>query len=816
MIYPDSFERKTGFDAIRAQVCKLCSCPPGVEQANAMAFETDFNLIRRRLEETAEMAAILGGNGAFPSGGIHDRRAVLMALRVPGTWPSETELPGLRASLATMADIVNFFAAQRSSDDGKTPYPALDALAADLQAFPEVSSAIDRIIDRHGDIRDNASPELADIRRSIAGAQASIGAAMRRVMAAAVRDGYLDSDATPSVRDGRLVIPVAPMYKRKIQGIVHDESASGKTFYIEPAEVVEANNRLRELGIEERREIIRILQALADVIRPHIDRLLAGYELLGLFDFIVAKARFAILTDASLPALSDKMEIEWYGARHPGLQLSLQRQGKEIVPLDIVLSPAQRLLLVSGPNAGGKSVTLKTVAVVQYMLQCGLLPSVHSNSHMGVTESIFIDIGDDQSIEDDLSTYSSHLRNMKFFLAKGNSRTLVLVDEFGSGTEPQIGGAIAQALLKQFNAKGMWGVITTHYHNLKQFADETEGLVNGSMLYDRQHMQPLFKLSIGHPGSSFAIEIARKTGLPDEIIEDARNIVGSDYVDMDKYLLDIARDRRYWENKRMAIRQKEKKLEDTLERYSEDAEKLRAARREIIEEARSEARRIIQESNAAIERTIREIRSAQAEKEATREARRRLDAERNALTAGKEGESSNVLLDKARVRKPKVKTPAPKADKPLQNGDTVVLDGGTTAGTIESISGKEAIVVFGQMKMTVKLSRLRRTVKKAPSGGGGVSYIAASTSDASRERQLQFSTEIDVRGMRADEAVQAVMYYIDDAIQFNSSRVRILHGTGTGALRLYIRNYLQSVSAVKSFHDEDVRFGGAGITVVEF
>lgn len=815
MIYPDTFERKTGFDAVRAQVCKLCTSEPGVEHASAMSFSSDYAEVRQRLGETAEMARILGGDSDFPTGGIHDRRAVLMSLRVPGTWPSETDLPGLRASLATMSALATFFAKQRNGETGQTPYPCLDALAAGLQAFPDITSAIDRIIDRHGEIRDNASPQLADIRRSMAGAQASIGAAMRRVMAAAVREGYLEADATPSVRDGRLVIPVAPMYKRKIQGIVHDESASGKTFYIEPAEVVEANNRLRELGIEERREITRILQALADVIRPHIDDVLAGYELLGLFDFIEAKAQYARLTDGCMPSLASDVEIEWYGARHPGLQMSLHRQGKEIVPLDIVLDSSHRLLLVSGPNAGGKSVTLKTVAVVQYMAQCGLLPTVHSNSHMGIFENIFIDIGDDQSIDDDLSTYSSHLRNMKYFLSKGNRRTLALIDEFGSGTEPQIGGAIAQALLKQFNAKGMWGVITTHYHNLKQFAEESEGLVNGSMLYDRQHMQPLFKLSIGQPGSSFAIEIARKTGLPEDIIADARDIVGSDYVDMDKYLLDIARDRRYWENKRMSIRQKEKKLEETLERYSEDAEKLRAARREIIEEARREARRIIEESNAAVERTIRDIRSAQADKEATREARRRLEDERKALADKTGDENRNSLLDKAKVRKPKAKKVQPSADAPLQPGDSVTLEGGNTVGTIETISGKDAVVVFGQMKTTVKVSRLRRTIKKAPSGGG-VSYIAATTSNASRERQLNFSTEIDVRGMRADEAVQAVMYYIDDAIQFNSSRVRILHGTGTGALRLYIRNYLQTVPAVSSFHDEDVRFGGAGITVVEF
>ena len=814
MIYPESLEHKIGFDGVREHLCRLCSSPIGVDQCREMSFSNNYAQIRRQLDQTAEMVAILTGQADFPWGTVHDRRATLQALRIPGTWPSEIDLPGLRMSLATMADIVSFFAKMRGDGSKSMPYPALDALAADLQCFPDISSAIDRIIDRHGEIKDNASAELAEIRHSMSATSASINATMRRVMAVAVREGYIDSDTTPSVRDGRLVIPVSPMFKRKINGIVHDESASGKTFYIEPAEVVEANNRLRELSIEERREIVRILQGLADTIRPRIDELIEGFDMLGVFDFIHAKAEYARLCDCSMPALSDIPEMEWYGARHPGLMLSLQRQGREIVPLDITLTPERRLLIISGPNAGGKSVTLKTVAIAQYMLQCGMLPPMYSNSHAGIFESIFIDIGDDQSIEDDLSTYSSHLRNMKFFLAKGNKSTLILIDEFGSGTEPQIGGAIAQALLKQFNLKGMWGVITTHYHNLKQFAEETPGLVNGSMLYDRQLMKPQFRLAIGHPGSSFAIEIARKTGLPEDIISDAKEIVGSDYVNIDKYLLDIARDRKYWENKRTEIRRKEKSIEETLNRYTDEADRLRQQRREIIGEARQEAKRILDDSNAAIERTIREIRSTQADKEATREARRKLDEEKRSLSRNEA--DSHPLLDKVKKKRVERKTPANDDKRPLQPGDTVLLDGGNTVGTVDSVSGKDAVVVFGQFRTTVKLNRLKRTIRKPSESKGGVSYLSSQTSESSRERQLNFSHEIDVRGMRADEAVQAVMYYIDDAIQFNSSRVRILHGTGTGALRQYIRNYLASIKAVKNYHDEDVRFGGPGITVVEF
>lgn len=820
MTYPDTLEQKIGFDAVRRRVRALCCSPLGQDRCDDMCFSTDAGEVERRLKATAEMLEILRSDNGFPLGGVHDRRQLLSTLRVPGTFPAEAELPGLRASLSAMADISAFFARARREPEAEgmqpvTPYPMLDAVARNLYAFPALTAAIDRIIDRHGEIRDNASPELADIRRSMAATAAGINTAVRRVIAVAIREGLLETDTTPSVRDGRLVIPVAPMNKRKIAGIVHDESASGKTVFIEPAAVVEANNRLRELSMAERREIVRILTALADIIRPEIDALLEGFELLGEFDFIHAKGLYARQTDAELPALSDGAELEWYGARHPGLAHNLERQGKAIVPLDITLTPRRRLLVISGPNAGGKSVTLKTVAIIQYMAQCGLLPTMHSNSHLGVFTDILIDIGDDQSIDDDLSTYSSHLRNMKLFITRGTGTSLILIDEFGGGTEPQIGGAIAQAVLAKLNGMGVWGVVTTHYHNLKQFAEDTEGLVNGSMLYDRNRMAPTFKLAIGQPGSSFAIEIARKTGLPEDIIEQARNIVGSDYVNMDKYLLDIARDRRYWENKRTAIRQKERQTEQTLERYNIELEQLRDKRREIIAEARADAKRILDGSNAAIERAIREIRDAQAEREKTLEVRRRFEQERKELTQDA-GDVSKSLRRKAPRLKNDVKAPQEKAADIITVGSNVVLDSGGTVGTVEAVDGKNATVVFGQMKTTVKLTRLKATLRKPQAPKGGDSFISGATVEASRRRQLNFSTEIDVRGMRTDEAVQAVMYYIDDAVQFNATRVRILHGTGTGALRQYIRRYLDSVAAVTRYHDEDVRLGGAGITVVEF
>ncbi len=814
MIYPATIETKIGFDSVRAHIAERCQSPLGVAECEAMTFSSDYRTVMSRLGETAEMLTILLGDEAFPDENINDMTAAVAGARVEGSFMSPADLLRVRLSLATMAAIAKFFASHRD-DEGSTPYPALDAVAEGLQAFPSLMTAIDRVIDRWGAVKDNASPALAEIRGKIASMGGTVSMLMRRVISRAVKDGLVDADVTPSMRDGRLVIPVSPMNKRRIPGIVHDESASGKTVFIEPSEVVEANNKIRGLQLDERREETRILIALTDLIRPYVDELLASYRVLGLFDFIVAKARYAISVGAAMPAVEPHPAMEWWRGRHPVLEDSLKRQDKQVVPLDIELDADRRLLVVSGPNAGGKSVTLKTVAVIQYMAQCGVLPTLEPNSRMGLFENVFIDIGDDQSIEDDLSTYSSHLRNMKFFYQRGNSDTLILIDEFGAGTEPQIGGAIAQALLRQFNAKGMWGVITTHFRNLKQFADDTPGLVNGSMLYDRHLMKPLFKLSIGNPGSSFAVEIARKTGLPEEIIADAEEIVGSDYINSDKYLLDINRDKRYWENKRLAIRQKEKKLEQLIEKYETDAEMLRTTRREILNEAKEEAKRIIDGSNAAIERTIHEIKRAQAEKEKTREARQQLVESRRSLET-KDHESSLRTIAERRKKK---KTPAAAAPKPAETiavGTNVILDGGSTVGTVESINGKEATVIFGNLKTTVKLSRLTPTLRRPDSGvSRAASFISVASSAAERERQLNFSQEIDLRGQRVDEALQNVTYFIDDAIRFGSSRVRILHGTGTGALRQYIRNYLATVQGIKGFHDEDVRLGGAGITVVE-
>lgn len=814
VIYPATFENKIGFTAIRNLLKERCVSTLGSAYVDEISFSSDYEVVRRKLGETHEMLLIHTSDEPLPLDGLHDVSQCIGGIRVPGTFIASGDLLKVRQSLNAIDDLSRFFASKRN-EGGISQYVNLDNLAQRLMPFPEIISIIDRVLDRFGNVKDTASDELRDIRNRLSSISGSINAAMRRVLSNAIQAGYVDADTTPSVRDGRLVIPVAPMHKRRINGIVHDESASGKTVYIEPAEIVEANNRMRELQMEERREITRILVGVADELRPNVDNMLANLLLLGEFDFIHAKARFANDIEANMPILEPMPEMEWYHATHPILLMSLRKQGKEIVPLDITLAKDCRLLIISGPNAGGKSVCLKTVGIVQYMAQCGLLPPIYENSHVGIFSDIFVDIGDDQSIEDDLSTYSSHLRNMKYFVSRGNESTLVLIDEFGGGTEPQIGGAIAQAILKQFNQHEMWGVITTHYQNLKHFAEETEGLVNGSMLYDRHLMQPMFKLSIGNPGSSFAVEIARKIGLPADIIAEAEAIVGSDYINMDRYLLDIARDRRYWENKRMAIRQKEKKLESIMAQYEEDATQLRMKRREIISEAKDEARRILDSSNASIERTIHDIKRAQAEREATMEARRKLKDEKERLLAEEQGD--HPLLHKApktkKRQQPKPSTPS----RSIVVGDNVRLDGQGTVGTVLELQGSKAVVAFGMLKTKVAVDRLSITMVKPDSGTGrGVSLVGSSTVvDQSRSRQLNFKQEIDVRGMRVDEAVQAITYFIDDAIQFNAGQVRILHGTGTGALRQYLRRYLDTVPGVRSYSDEHVQFGGAGITVVK-
>ena len=854
MIYPQNFENKIGFEDIRSLLCQQCLSTLGKERVGQMSFLTDVKTIREKQEHTREFLRIMEEEeDLFPDQYFFDVRDSIKRIRIEGTYLDEQELFDLKRSLETIAGIVGFLnkgeevIVQDNEDQDSTSktiyngkYPALHRLASDVAVFPHLARRIDEILDKYGKIKDQASPELARIRREINITEGSISKNLQNILRMAKQDGLVEKDVSPTLRDGRLVIPVAPALKRKIKGIVHDESATGKTVFIEPAEVVEANNRVRELEAEERREVIRILQEFTALVRPCSREILDSYEFLAEIDFIRAKANLAKITGAISPQISGKQLIDWTLAEHPLLKLSLAKQGRKVVPLDIELTTAKRILIISGPNAGGKSVCLKTVGLLQYMLQCGLPVPMGENSKTGIFNNIFIDIGDEQSIEDDLSTYSSHLLNMKNMMKFCGGTTLLLIDEFGGGTEPQIGGAIAEAVLKRFNQKKAFGVITTHYQNLKHFAEDHEGVVNGAMLYDRQHMQALFQLQIGNPGSSFAVEIARKIGIPDEVIQDASDIVGKEYINADKYLQDIVRDKKYWENKRQNIHRKEKQMEETIARYETEIAELHQSRKDIIKQAKEQAEQLIRESNAKIESTIKSIREIQAEKEKTKDIRQDLNDFKNKLRefekkqeedrierkmqqiierqkrlADKRKSKDNKAENKATSSQGTTNSSSRTAIQQLAVGNYVRIKGQTTVGVLEELNGKNAIVTFGVMRTNVKIERLEAASAPEKKDIPAVTYVSKQTQDAVYERKLNFKQDLDVRGMRGDEAVQAVTYFIDDAILVGMSRVRILHGTGSGILRTLIRQYLQITPGVKSFKDEHVQFGGAGITVVD-
>lgn len=819
MIYPDNFEAKTGFDKIRVMLKENCLSPLGKELVDGMGFSTERDEVLDATNQTAEFVQILQEEDEFPTDAYYDRRDSLKKIRVEGTFLEERELFELRRAMETIGLVVRFF---EQKEEGEFYY--LKELAKGVFTFPDLIRQIDKILDKFGKIKDGASPLLAEIRTNISTTEAGISKSLQSILRQGQSDGFIEKDVNPAMRDGRLVIPISPAFKRKIKGIVHDESATGKTVFIEPEIVVEANNKIRELQAKEKREVIRILTAFSNEIRPRIPEIMDSYQFLAHIDFIRAKALFAETTESSLPSIGNDPVIDWANATHPILFLAHKKAGKEVVPLDISLNQEQRILLISGPNAGGKSVCLKTVGLLQYMLQCGMLVPMHKSSKMGVFRGIFIDIGDEQSIENDLSTYSSHLTNMKHFVKHCDEKTILLIDEFGGGTEPQIGGAIAEALLCQFNQRKAFGVITTHYTNLKHFATETAGIVNGAMLYDRHLMRPLFQLEIGNPGSSFAIEIARKIGLPESVIQAASELVGADYINMDKYLQDIARDKRYWENKRQNIRQKEKHLEELNEKYEKELYSLASQKKELMREAKSESKRLMEQANAVIENTVRKIKEAQAEKEATREARKELEEfKRQLQEEGNDNDAINAKIQKLKereLRKRQNTPPSPQTPKvePLKVGDNVRIKGQTSPGQVMALQGKSAVVAFGLIKSTVKIEQLERISKNQikRETGAKSTFVSSATSDDIRQRKLNFKREIDVRGMRGDEALQAVTYFIDDALMVNVDQVRILHGTGTGILRQLIRDYLKGVNGVANYHDEHIQLGGAGITVVEF
>ncbi len=863
MIYPNNYEQKIEFGEIRSLLKERCLCAMGSEKVDEMTFSTDAGLINEWLCQVKEFRQLSETTDDFPLQYFFDVRESVTRIKMVGTHLEENELFDLRRSLDTIGKMVAYL---NPSDD--SPYPALHRLAEDVATFPALIRRIDSIIDKFGKIKDGATMTLAGIRHELSKTEGSISRTLYTILHAAQREGLVDKDAAPTIRDGRLMIPVAPALKKRINGIVHDESATGKTVFIEPAEVVQANNRIRELEAEERREIIRILTVFSDEVRPHVKEILESYQFMAQIDFIHAKAELAKVFNAFEPTVADRPHLDWIGAIHPLLQLSLDKQGKKVVPLEILLADdgggvsenerksgknatRGRLLIISGPNAGGKSVCLKTVGLLQYMLQCGLSIPVSERSTCGLFQNIMIDIGDEQSIENDLSTYSSHLMNMKMMMRHANEHTLLLIDEFGGGTEPTIGGAIAEAVLKQFWKARTFGVITTHYQNLKHFAEDHEGVVNGAMLYDRHEMQALFQLSIGQPGSSFAIEIARKTGIPEEVIRDASDIVGRDYIQSDKYLQDIVRDKRYWEGKRQTIHQHEKSLENKISRYEDELSEIERQRKEILRKAKEQAEELLRESNKKIENAIKEIRESQAEKEEARRIREELNTFKQELSDIDTKANDEVIdrkmrqIQERKERREKRReekrreadhkvaaapsasqsAAAPKQEEPFHVGDTVRIKGLTSIGQIESIEGKMVTIIFGGMRTKMRAERLEHAQESKPELTksdernsaivGAYGNLSNETRAAIDSRRLNFRQDIDVRGMRGDEAINAITYFIDDAILVGMSRVRILHGTGSGILRQLIRQYLATVPNVSHFRDEHVQFGGAGITVVD-
>ena len=794
MIYPQNIEQKIDFQVIRDGLKGCCTSSLGKERVDAMQWLTRYSTVRDLLARVREMMGVLTDPSlAFPSGEIYDLREALSRIRIEGLFLDEAELFSLRKMLDYAGQLERFFGAL-----DRVKYPILsDSLIASSPFASRLIEAIDRILDRYGKMRDNASPELARIRKEISASQGSVSRALNAILRQAQAEGILDKDAAPTMREGRLVLPVPPGYKRKIGGIVHDESATGKTIFIEPQQVVEANNRIRELEGEERRERIRILLEITAQLHPEVPQILETETYLGDVDFLRAKALFALDINAIVPELSKKPLLDWREAFHPVLLLNFRRQGKTVVPLTIRLTD-NRILVISGPNAGGKSVCLKTVAILQYMLQCGLPVPMSEASTMGFFKQLLIDIGDEQSIEDDLSTYSSHLRNMKHFVRYADAQTLLLFDEFGTGTEPLIGGAIAEAVLTQLNEQKAFGVITTHYGNLKHLAERTEGIINGAMLYDRGQLKPLFQLSIGQAGSSFAVEIARQIGLPETIIQRATDIVGEEHIDYDKQLQDIARDKRYWENKRQNIRQREKHLEEKIAHYEEQLAGIKAKKRAIIEEANAEAADLLRKSNATIERTIREIKEAKAEKKATQAARQKVETLKTKVNA-------NSLTAK-RSDSQAVQQPSGLTAKRSQNK------------VLRDLSDLKILT-----KNPAKLIHEQETTNKESGVGSRVQRRVSNVADELRQRKLSFKRELDIRGLRVDEALEILIAYIDDALMVNAEQVSILHGTGTGALKQVVRDYLvdrqKSMRRMKSgdisFHDGDPDRGGAGITVVE-
>ena len=823
MIYPENFESKIGFDTIRNQCRELCTMRRSAELLDEQGFTTSARTIATRQALAAEMGSILTMDCGVLKDEFFDIDTLVEKIRVEGTFLDCEEVMRLGITLSAAETLVEIIR-------GAEHFKALNRLSSRVVSLSHLTREIARIIDERGNMRDNASAELAAVRREIRQSEGMVSKRLQSVLQGAKSAGIVDADAMISIRDGRAVIPVAAANKRKLQGFIHDESATGKTFYVEPVEVVELNNKLKELEYAERREVVKILTAFTDLARADVEAVAHSGEFVAQIDMIRAKARWAAENDAVQPIISSG-ELWLVKARHPLLAQTLKRNGRELVPLDARLDNDNRILVISGPNAGGKSVCLKTFGILQYMFQCGFPVTVGQSSEFPVFDKLFIDIGDQQSIENDLSTYSSHLINMKAMLAGADSRSLVLIDEFGTGTEPVIGAAIAEAVLEKLVDSRCFGVITTHYSNIKYYASSTDGIINGAMMFDVQNIRPLFRLETGKPGSSFAIEIARKIGLPEAIIASAREKAGSDHIDIEKQLREIARDKRYWEQKREKIRLTDRKVEELEQNYHEQLAAIREERRAILHEAKTKAKELIAEANRQIEGTIRGIREAQAEREQTRVLRQSFNDFKDSVESA-DAVDNNEAIERqmARIERRRQRREERKAEKqtakeqpqteikklPVTVDAKVRLLGHDGVGVVQSLRGKKAQVAFGQMLTTVEVERLevissaeyhRSTRPQTPR--------TVFSSDIS-QRRLNFKTSIDVRGERVVDALERIRDFVDDALMVGVGTVTILHGKGTGALQQEIRRYLRTVPAVQSAVDDHPDRGGSGITIVTF
>jgi len=828
----ERLEQKLGFDRIRSMIESRCSTSLAKERSGSDLFSTSYEEIEEELSRTDEMRLIVMFESSFPDSGFVDTYPFLKQLEASSSFLDLNSVVRLRNSLDTTRQIVAFF---KNTKEGQ--YLRLKKMAEPVVLYPEISRRIDSIVDKFGDIRDSASAELQTIRRAIKDKEGQISKRINSILRSAQSEGLVDEDASVSVRDGRVLIPVLAANKRKIPGFIYDESASGKTAFVEPLEIVELNNLVRELHFAEQREIIKILAEFSDFLRPYLPELLQSAIFMAEIDFLRAKALISIQMQAGKPIVSKDQILVMNKGRHPLLESALKKEGKEIVPLSLNLEKEKHILLISGPNAGGKSVCLKTVGLLQYMFQSGFLIPASEISELGVFNNIFIDIGDEQSIENDLSTYSSHLKNMRDIIQQADSRSLVLIDEFGAGTEPTAGGAIAEAILTEIERRGAFGVITTHYSNLKFYASSSNGVLNGGMQFDVQNIKPLFKLEIGTPGSSFAFELARKMGLPEQVVKLAEEKAGSDFVDLERHLRKIARNRRQWEEKLARIKSTDKALENITDKYQKELTDIQSLKKSIIEGAKKEAASIIAEANRKIEQTIKEIKETQAEKEHTKLLRKELTEFSNEVQSDRQSaederiakkmeqlvrrkerqEERKVEREKKRGETPVINVVKPlKESQELKTGDNVRIDQGEVIGEVIKIEGKDVSVAIGSIISRVSAKRLTRISGKEMKGSTGVRTKASIVqSESISERKLNFRPTIDVRGQRLEEAIESVTRFIDDAIMVDVGEVKILHGKGNGILREELRKYLKAMGVVQSAKDEDIQLGGAGITVVK-